>query len=520
MKENNNIPEPEIFTSEIEDTIDDLFKPSKKIEIDPLTQEIKEFDQEQEEFPVEFEMAEEEEKAVQGKQETEKDAEGPTAQDLTETFLELDIKPEVAGEIAEEPEEKVTEAEKLETPDGLETKLDQLKQQIFTIEWEVTEPQIHQTLFLISGLMAAPELKGQPQAHSMLEFMEKVLRNIQYHPENVPATALSTLKNTTEYLFDLITGKNSLPDTGNSLIQDLKALVVKPQKKQEEIVQEQLLVLDEEPEQAGDMEAAAGKEEAETLTTAAAEPADDFLSERGRTLLKTHLIELNRYISRIKSLEKLLSKTPGMDKLYSFQHDIRLWLEGELAELSGFFFQVSELDLPEKVPARKESEDFSGTASARSAWQELLAVSIEDMEIGFPADQAVYMSGPPWHSKSAIKKAATLSLNKLKPWPWSKLRGLFRGGLASLEDSVLSSMQFPVVRQLGGQELPVPSNFTVILLFDGKKGAVLLTEEKPIKIDIPGDAEWTEIQAKGFEAEVATHGNRIKVATSRSLNRV
>ncbi len=533
MKEDKNIPEPEIFTSEIEDTIDDLFKPAKKIEIDPLTQEVKEVDQEQEVSPVEFELEEGDKTPEQTEPEGEGTgpAESLTPKEQPETLLELDLELEVEEAAAGEPEETSAEAEKTETPDGLGAKLEQLRQQIFTIEWEVTEPQIHQTLSLISSLIAAPEISGQPQARSMVELMEKVLRNIQYHPENVPATAPSVLKKTAEYLFDLLTGKDSSPDTGDTLIQELKALVEKPRKEKEETDQEQTPVPDKKLEDAAYMEETApaeppplevpvGMAEEKTPTTDAAEQADDLLSDQGRHLLKAHLAELKRYINRIESLEKLLSKTPGMDKLYSFQHDIRLGLEGQLAELSRFFFQHVELELPEKLPSRREDEDHSRTVPAVSAWRELLSVSIDGVEVGFPTEQAVYVSGPPWHSRSAIKKASNLSLKKLKPWPWSKLKGLFQGRLASLEDSVLSSMQFPVVHQIGGQDLPIPSSFTVILLFDGQKGAALLTEEKPIRIEIPGDAEWTQIEAEGFEAEVRTHGNRIKVATARALNQV
>ena len=534
MKEDNNIPEPEIFTSEIEDTIDDLFKPAKKIEIDPLTQEVKEIDQEQEVLPVEFELEEGDKTPEQTEPEIEA-AGGPeslTPKEQPETLLELDLELEVDEAAAGEPEEAAAEAEKTETPDGVGAKLEQLRQQIFTIEWEVTEPQIHQTLSLISSLIAAPEISGRPQARSMVELMEKVLRNIQYHPENVPATAPSVLKKTAEYLLDLLTAKDSSPDTGGTLLQDLKALVEKPRKEEEETGREQTPVPDEKAEKADEREESApaaelppvevpvGAAKEKTTATEAAERADNLLSDQGRRLLKAHLAELKRYINRIEALEKLLSKTPGMDKLYSFQHDIRLGLEGQLAELSRFFFQQVELDLPEKVPTKPENEDNSKKASARSAWQEILTVSVDGVEVGFPAEQAVYVSGPPWHSRSAIKKASTLSLKKLKPWPWSKLKGLFQGRLASLEDSVLSSMQFPVVHQIGGQDLPVPSGFTVILLFDGQNGAALLTEEKPIRIEIPGDAEWTQIQAEGFEAEVKTHGNRIKVATARSLNQV
>ena len=536
MKENNNIPEPEIFTSEIEDTIDDLFKPSKKIEIDPLTQEVKELDKEQGDIPVEFELAEEGESPVQQTAKTEEtDKTGSQAAPKEEeTLLELDLEFEMEDQPSGEAEKGKTKTEGAsggaEQPAAIEERLEQLKQQIFTIEWEVTEPQIHQTVALISGLRTAPELNGQPQARSMVELMEKVLQNIQYHPEKVPATAPAILKKITQYLFDLLTGKEISSEQGDKLIRELKALIEKPEEPEEETILEQLLVLNEEaepapeaqkkPEEPEVAEAVAGKKEEEEKT-ADMEPADTFASDEGRRLIKAHLAELQRCINRIEPLEKLLSKTPGMEKLYTFQHGIRQRLEGQVRELSGFFFKDMELDLPRPAPAKKDSEDYAKAMNLSGCpWQELLTINIDDMEIGFPADQVVYMSGPPWHSKSAIKKGGAIPLRKLKPWPWSKLNTLFRGRLANLDDSVLSSMQFPVIQELGDRELAVPSSFLVILLFDGRKGAAILAEEKPIRIEIPADAQWTEEQTAGFEAEVNTHGNKIKVVTIDSLNRV
>ncbi len=554
MKENNNIPEPEIFTAEIEDTIDDLFKPSKKIEIDPLTQEIKELSGEpaeapqesKEDSPVEFEVSPDKAAPAEAEAPDGATADSPQAQvEKSETVLELDLELELeeadaaetpAGDKTEQAAEQEAVPEKAEgKPAGITDigqRLEQLNQQLFTIEWEVTEPQLHQTLDLLGSLLAAPEINAQARARSILELMEKVLLNIQFHPEKVPATAPSILKKSTRHLTDILSGKDEKKDETENLLAELRALIEKPDKTTTEeeplFLDESALVQEKTEEKEEDIlppepPKQAPKEAPEEKTAVARTEAGPALPENGLELLRQHLAELKKCVNRIEPLENLLSKTPGMEKLYRFQHDIRLSLEGQISELSRFFFKDEELDLPEASLSERDTEDYTKDLSADQKpcpWKEVLTVNIDGLEIGFPADQLVYASGPPWYAKSAIKKAEALALSKLKPWPWSKLKGLFQGRLKEMDDSTLSSMSFPVIRQLGGQELPVPASFNVIMLFDGSSGAVLLAEEKPLKIEVPGDAECTKEQADGFAGEINTHGNRIRVATASSLNKV
>ena len=542
MKEKNTIPEPEIFTTEIEDTIDDLFKPSKKIEIDPLTQEIKEVQAEPEaaqESPLELDLQVEEEGPAQDSSPEDVEAEAAPAEgEKQERLLELDLELELEeqqGQGADQaepqkpPESAAGKAPKApDEPQDIGKRLEQLNQQLFTIEWEVTEPQIHQTLDLLAELMAAPEVNAQARTHSIIELMEKVLQNMQFHPETVPATAPSVLKKSTRHLTDILTGKDVQEDAEDILL-ELKALIEKPE---ETVSEAEPLFLDQEALMEAQEDKNAEEEsrpeeprpqgpdaEEEVLH----EPAPVLPAEE-RRVLEAHLIELKRCVNRIEPLEKLLSKTHGMEKLYRFQHDIRRTLEDQIHEVSNCFFNGRELELPKPSGSEEDSRDYINSISDKTGdscpWKELLTVNMEGMEIGFPADQLVYASAPPWLSKSAIKKGESLTLARLKAWPWSKLKGLFKGALAGMDDSVLSAMSFPVIRRLGDQELTTPSSFTVIILYDGENGAALLAGEPPLRIKIPEDAEYTPEMGGGFEGQVNTNGNIIKVATASSLNRV
>ncbi|RUM87152.1 MAG: hypothetical protein DSZ23_06195, partial [Thermodesulfatator sp.] len=354
------------------------------------------------------------------------------------------------------------------------------------------------------------------------------------------------LKRATQYVLEIVTGTLESQESVVLVISELEGLA-KKHHFQEEQQEDEIVLLAEEQEKedeakTGQAAPAVEKEQktgkTDTVQEAAPQPTSDSsegsdfmehgampkesrLDEQGRIILGRHLAELKRCVKRIQPLEELLSRTPGMEKLHRFQHDLRTDLEEQINQVSDYFFDGQVREVPEAPSSTKESPiDARHLQPSGCQWKELLTINVDGMEIGFPEDQVVYMSAPPWHAKSAIKKANNISLGKLKPWPWSKLKNCFLGRLAGLDDSTLSDMRFPVVRRLGETELQVPPSFVLILLYDGKRGAAILAEEKPIRIEIPGDASCEEKTGKGFEAEVNTHGNKIMIATADSLNQV
>ena len=529
------LPEPEIFTTEIENTIDDLFKPSKKIEIDPLTQEVKEIQEEGDSLKFELE----EEGAIsEGPLPELKDATRPEstktgAPPSPEPLLELDIELELEG--SEESPGKA-----VETP-SLAERLNQLKEQVFTIEWEVTRPEVRETISIVSELLGTPEVAGFPEAGRLLELMKEVLSAFELRPERLSATAPSILKRTVEMLFDILIEGNA--ETGHEALErlreELREILGTETDGDEHVRKAEGPALPDMPEipdkdedeiKPGVGTPAAQQDILQTAPPspetvhaehkAAAQPSpieNNYLTQEGRQLLRSHLIELKRCINKIEPLEKLLSKTPGMEKLHAFQLGIRTTLENQLSRIDEFFFEPGELKLPEPAPSKKTEEYARDMNLAKCPWKRLVTIFIHDLEVGFPADQVAFMSQPPWLAKFALKKSSEIALGKFKPWPWSKLQGLFRNRLSGLDETVLSTMRFPVIRSLGGHEIDISGDFHIILLYDGEKGAALLSGEAPMDLDIPEDAKWSKVKEEGFEAEIVIGDHKVRVATINSL---
>ena len=134
MTQQQSVPDPELFTKEIEDTIDSLFTPTKEIEIDPVTNEVREVKR-KEAAP----QPKPEEEATLAIEEGEEE----------ELTLELEEEPEKAEELEGAPEEipeislSEEEAPEPTAPEGpvetMEHQFNQLYQSLLTLEWEITK---------------------------------------------------------------------------------------------------------------------------------------------------------------------------------------------------------------------------------------------------------------------------------------------------------------------------------------------------------------------------------------------
>ncbi len=540
-----DFPEPEIFTLEIEDTIDDLFTPSKQIEIDPLTQKVKDLEDESDDLSLDFDFMEEKaaapEEAVslqevepiqetEFAQEAQQPAEGLLDMDMD---LEMEIEDAVQGideaapaaqaDAAVQPAPS-TSPPASELADDTENALSELRQQIFTIEWEVTSPQIQQTLDIVSSLLINKRVMENTMAVSMLALLKKILDSMKDRPELVPASAPSLLKKASEYLLNAFSGY-AAESEGKQLINELDQIVGELEK-----------TVAMQPTGAAPAEEALPKLDAETRP-ASAEAEEilqkqDVISEEelksrpAQDILATHVVELKRCVKRIESLEKLLSRTPGVEGLYKFQNEIRTILERQQAELERLLFEGTGTEAPAEEPVvaseKKETpqeQPAKEPPAPACPWKKLLTINYGDIELGFPEDQVAYMGVPPWLSRSTIRASATVALNRLKPWPWSKLKGRVQNKLSHFDEAVLSGMHFPIVRGIGGQEAPIPSSYTLVILYDGKKGAAFMVAESPISVEIPENSECKKKGEDYIEAEIQTPGSRISVVTTKSLTK-
>ena len=518
MKDNKNIPEPEVFTNKIEETIDDLFKPTKNIEIDPLTQEVKEIDAEKsvEEQPeIELELAIEEPTQEGSPQEDVKEVkENDKAYTKeNEPKPEPELEPEIELELIEEEgtEDISLEVEEAkEKEDDISLRLGRLREDIYTIEWEVSGQELSETLKELRAIVDLPEIKANRDIAFLLSLSARVLEMGVNAPEKMEATAPHTLKRAIETAITIHQGKMASQDE----LEEIKTGL-------EELLEKEAVVTSDtqaKPQR--------GKKEEpkphipQTTEKKVVQSSSKAHDKEAEKVILAHIHQLQRQVNRIVPLERLLSNTPGMEKLYKFHRSIRSNLEKEINVLAQYFFPGIDLELPKADASEEKKADYVSEIKGQGCpWKQLLTISLEGMEIGIPAEQVVYASQPPFFSKSFIKKADTLPLAKLKPWPWSRLSGLFGGTLSEMNEKELGSLELPIIKKLDDSELPVPSNFFVIVIYDGEKGAVLRTQESPISINVPENARCQMSDSGSFAGQVEVNGNKIRVLTADSVAR-
>ncbi len=381
MGQSDKLPDTENFTREVEDVIDDLFAPSKTIEIDPLTNEIKEVDRAPERSPDELSLepdtavekgedvhpSENEAPAVE--EETASSTSGPVEFDLD---LELELEPEPESG----PESSVQQASGSEAAekdsDGL---LNQIQQAIWTLEWEVTEESVRNLKDMLKGLDGSAT-SSDPGFGQVVSEMIQVLSDMERDAENVPTSAPVALKKGVEYLMASAAGESG-PDKLRELFDHAVSELSAAFASQEEICEspasgpdtgEQMETLDleiemepesePEPETKPEHESAgpkvSGKAQAETMAPVPAgsgtlsqaqqrssaglsvetpgEPEQIPVREEKESskILNEHLNTLRDCVRRIRPVEDLLARTRGMAKLQVFLGDLRTRLERQI----------------------------------------------------------------------------------------------------------------------------------------------------------------------------------------------
>ncbi len=549
MAEKKDTLNPDILTDEIEDTIDDLFKPSRQIEIDPLTNEVKE--------------------VAEGKSPDEASAD-----------MDLHLEPlipaspttdESSGE--EKPEENLLELELELEPDseagkeGLPVLLDNLDQQLSTLEWEITPEQVAAAIGTMKGINAEPGIRDISEARHLIRLMLDILGRMEDQPETIAANSPVILKKGLENLKQLATQYQAV---GATLPEDLAKGFETTALELERILEEE-----ERPGETGEgatdiipdtseageiqVEPEDDKDEDTCPTMPSplssrpdslhgAVPADDT-SEKSQPvtvshlrgpaeprpesvvsspseveslhLLDEHIDVLVSCIEKIIPVEALLKNTSGMEKLYKFQEGIRSILEKEamrLAKLTG-----RELRLPdvESFGMPKTSEQKPVLPPCDT----ILTINWGGKRIALSAEEVCFHGPPVWSMKRKLGSLSTFPLKGLKKWPWSKIRPMLNGKLAGLDEDALKQLEFPVV----GPELVGEGGIgnrdgcacqVVIIMYDGSKGITILCETEPVSESTLGMSwEPTQKAKEPFEGILKNGEKTIPLCTVKSVLR-
>ena len=495
------LPDSERFTKEVENVIDDLFTPVKDIEIDPLTNEVTEKaetagDASPGPGEKEGEITMEPEGLEAPARENREESPGSRpGEEVLELDLELEMEEEEpqgpGGPTGEPPGEAAAETERGATGDR--DILSELRQAVWTLEWEVTGESLRVARDILGALHNDP-LCSDPEAEEIVTLMEGVLKAMERGPESMPTSAPNALKQGVEFLYACSSPEphgDEISESYQRARSSLKAAHVRGMPTPQE------------------------SRVAETRE-AAQEPKD--LPEPPRAP-KEVLDELKTCIERIRPVEALLARTRGMEKLHLFLGDLRKRLERQVEAMDSFML-VSAAPTPASAGdgAQGKGGRESETRASKAPWDMLVVARSGDAKLGFVLDEIAYEGTIPWWAGD-LSGRETIPLKSLKPWPWSRLRGMFQGELASREESELAGMEIPVISPAKPESRPQKGKNIVILHKDSNTAAVFL-DGATEHLELDEEHEFSPVEAAGYEGgEIKMGGTTLHVITVAKLSR-
>ncbi len=481
MDQTQKIPDPENFTKNVESTIDELFSASRQIEIDPLTSEVKDLSQDKTDQRPSFQVVDQEEKHPEEIQLSDtRELEAPAQQiEITtdEKILELDSGLEL------ELEEKETEAV------NLEQQFSQLNQLLLTLEWEVTQTHVVSAKKLVETIRKNPKIEAYKNLHELLDLMAITLEGMADHPEKMPTSGPEALQKGLDTLKNLVWNEEQDPKAKEELL-------ISAKKKLESAIDMEV------PEVAHEVSL-------EVVSERLSADTDD-IEPVLEDAVKSHIKILDDCIGYILPVEKLLARTPGMEKLHHFQQNIKSRLEKQKGILEKALTGDYEPSV-EKTPS----------SSVSCPWHELVVTQWDQKQVAIAPEDVAFAGTAPWWAKKGLNKLKTFKLKKLKAWPWTKLQPLMQGELSNQGESQLEKLEFPVLQKsISSFSYSQPSdNPIVLVLSHADKGLVLMLDTPLKTISVAPECSWEpSAESNGpWVGNLKIENRQISVATLESL---
>ncbi len=205
---------------------------------------------------------------------------------------------------------------------------------------------------------------------------------------------------------------------------------------------------------------------------------------------KDHIDGLTKCVKQVIPLENLFGKTKGYEKLHAAQKRIRVQLEIQGKQLS------AALESATSVPAARGAADIRGEVCP---WSKLLIVSWNDQEVALLPDELAFedVSG---RAKKRLRpqQNMTLTIKKLKTWPWSKLGPMFSGELSTLPKSELNNMLLPRLMPLlpvTAKDAAPPKQETLIFLYKNGRGGSAILDSPSHEITVEKEWQWHPLES-------------------------
>ncbi len=507
MDQTQKIPDPENFTKNIESTIDELFSASRQIEIDPLTSEVKDLSQDKTDQRPSFQVV------GQGEKHSEEiklsdtiEMEAPAEQtEITtdEKMLELDSGLDL------ELEEEETEAV------NLEQHFSQLNQLLLTLEWEVTQTQVVSAKNLVETILKNPKIEADKNLHELLNLMIRTLEGIADRPEKMPTSGPEALQKGLDTLKKVVWNEEQDPKAKEELLisakKDLKSAI--------------------------DMEVSEVAHEVsdEAVSERLVEDVNDLEPDFSEPLVlvdavKSHIKVLDDCIGYILPIEKLLARTPGMERLHHFHQNIKSSLEKQKEILEKALNGDYEPSVDVRDYAAQRTEDITieidkkektPSSSISCPWHKLVVAQWDQKQVAFAPEDVAFAGTAPWWAQKGLNRLKIFKLKKLKTWPWTKLQPLMQGELSNQKESQLIKFEFPVLKKsISSFSYSQPSdNPTVLVLCREDKGLVLMLDTPLKTISVTPECPWKpSAESMGpWIGNLKIENKQISVATLESL---
>ncbi len=472
----------------MENAIDSLFTPTKKIEIDPLTNEIK----------------------------------AENAKPRTETITSTSADSNTQKPFTSPSELFAQNTDNLQLP--LHNALMELYQGLMTIEWEISVTNIQNARRLLDALSANLTADQIGLTQNIMTNMANILAALEAIPlNNMPSHSPKLLLNLFDVLKQILTSTNMTPEKTIAMTTPLSQELNDFFEEIERI--QQHIPLRTEHGAATDLtsptlaSAAAMARELqrpvpeesisglqlipETEPTVSPKDVASTTPETSPLLQEAvarHTMQLNKWMDRLNALEKILSGVSGMEKLLAFHRQLRQEMAAQERMLAQAIHKPMEPVALDLHAAVSRSVPPSQTPCP---WRMLARTEWWGKRIAFPQEYIVFEGKLPWGRGKQLLSKDSLSLTMLKKWPWSGIRPLLGGSLAAMDESRLKTMTIPILVSPEPPPSIIITEPSVLILWNPEtsKGYVILADNPSTQFKT--DAwTWNDAPAKPFFAGV------------------
>jgi len=516
-----NIPDPNDFTKEIEGTIDNLFNPTKKIVIDPLTNEIKEV--EEKELQLELEEASKEKDIEQIETESKDTSEelllvtdDQQTVEVEETLIDnnnvleiestglnktdqedLDEELEFELELENEEPQNNTIIDKDTYIDKKIELIQKLEQVVLTVEWEITPKLIEEALKIVKQLKEnlSDNQIYQSKALNILALMEEIIEYLLIDPDKLPTNTTIVLKKGVKILKELLDNK----DISNEKLKDIVSKftdILDNYKKIDSKLDNKLKQI-EQPIKNFNKQLLNKKED-----------IDPRIKNLLLDTIKKQLIVLDECIDKIIPIEQTLSKIKETQKLYLFHKALREELEKQYNYIIN---NLKKIDLlPEqflqkrdrnktKIDTKSIEDLIEKKETIQCPWTRLLGVNWDNRFSAIPFDVEIVYNGPiPRKAKNQVRNSNDIELSKFKTWPWTRIKNIFSGSLAQKSEEELKSLRIPIINNPTASQLFGSDRLGnhLIIMKTPKGFCAIVTSGPPQEIPGPFDKNWEPEKGK------------------------